>query len=164
MKPLYEANNNKKNEAIGRLITVSPKDEERFYLKLLLRKITGAKSFEDLKNFEGKTYATYKDTATAMGLIKDDREIEFIFEEAVTVMLPNQLRKFFAWFLLTKKIEAKKIWDKHRAFLEKILKITMKIEPCFIFKIYYLKITDIAENLDCQNHLRLMKECSTKKN
>ena len=41
--------NNKKNKAIGRLITVSPKDEERFYLKLLLRKITGAKSFEDLK-------------------------------------------------------------------------------------------------------------------
>ena len=61
----------------------------------------------------------------AMGLIKDDREIEFIFEEAVTVMLPNQLRKFFARFLLTKKIETKKIWDKHRAFLEKILKITM---------------------------------------
>ena len=78
MKPLYEANNNKKNEAIGRLITVSPKDEERFYSKLLLRKITGAKSFEDLKNFERKTYATYKDTVTAMGLIKDDREIEFL--------------------------------------------------------------------------------------
>ena len=87
--------NVKQNEAIGRLITVSPKDEERFYLKLLLRKITGATSFDDLKTFNEINYETYKDTALAMGLIKNDKEIEYIFEEAVTVMLPKKIKTIF---------------------------------------------------------------------
>ena len=88
--------NVKQNEAIGRLIiTVSPKDEEKFYLKLLLRKITGATSFDDLKTFNEINYETYKDTALAMGLIKNDKEIEYIFEEAVTVMLPKKIKTIF---------------------------------------------------------------------
>ena len=49
---------------MGRLITESTKDEERFYLKLLLRKITGATSSDDLKTFNEINYETYKDTAS----------------------------------------------------------------------------------------------------
>ena len=46
-----------------------------------------------------------------MGLIKNDKEIEYIFEEAA--LLPKQLRQFFAWFLLTENIHSKKIWDQY---------------------------------------------------
>ena len=53
-------------------------------------------------------------TLLAMGLIKNDKEIEYIFEEAV--MLPKQLRQFFVWFLLTENIHSKKIWDQYKKF------------------------------------------------
>ena len=102
----------RKNIAIGRLNVVSPKDQERFYLKLILNKVKGKTSFDDLKTFENKTYTTFKDTAIAMGLVEHDSHIEKIFEEACTVMLPSQLRKFFAWFLISENCQGNIIWNK----------------------------------------------------
>ena len=92
------------HDAIGRMNTVSPKDSERFHLKLILNRIKGATSFDDLKTYDGKLYQNYKDMALALGLIENDSNIFFIFEEACVIMLPYQLRKFFALFLLSENI------------------------------------------------------------
>ena len=45
---------NQQFNTIGRMSIVSPKDTERFYVKLLLYKIKGATSFKDLLT-ENKT-------------------------------------------------------------------------------------------------------------
>ena len=67
------------HDAIGRMNTVSPKDSERFHLKLILNRIKGATSFDDLKTYDGKLYQNYKDMALALGLIENDSNIFFYF-------------------------------------------------------------------------------------
>lgn len=76
----------------------------------------GGTSFRDLRTYEGKLYESYYDTAVAMGLVENDGEIFKMFEEACIVMLPKQLRSFFAWFLLADNIQGDKIWEKFKSF------------------------------------------------
>lgn len=87
---------------IGRLNIVSPKDSERFHLKLLLNYIKGATSFDCLRT-HNIIYSTYRECALALGLIENDDHVFKIFDEACNVMMPSQLRKFFAWFLLAEE-------------------------------------------------------------
>lgn len=51
-----------------------------------------------------------------MGLIEDDSHIYIIFEEACHIMLPFQLRKFFAWFILAENIQGNTIWNKFKNY------------------------------------------------
>ena len=95
---------------------MSPKDSERFFLKLILNRVKGATSFIDLHTHNNITYETYKETAISMGLIQDDSQIFNIFEEACRIMLPFQLRKFFAWFVLAENYQGKNISDKFKSY------------------------------------------------
>ena len=47
------------------------------------------------------TYNNFKEIAIATGLVESDTEIFNIFKEACAIMIPIQLRKFFAWFVLS---------------------------------------------------------------
>ena len=96
----------KYQNTIGRMCSISPKDSERFHLKLILSRIKGATCFEDLKFFNNTFYPTYQETAIAMGLVESDDQIIKIFDEACNIMMPKQLRKFFAQFLLVDNIQA----------------------------------------------------------
>ena len=106
----------RKYKAIGRLNVVSPKDSERFFLKLILNRVKGATSFIDLRTYENQIYNTYRETAIVMGLIEHETQLYNIFEEACQIMLPVQLRKFFATFLLCENIEGYIIWEKYKNF------------------------------------------------
>ena len=70
--------------------------------------------FRNLHFFTKKiiAYKTYRETATAMDLIKHDYQCMYIFEEAVSIMMLYQMRQFFFWFLLTETIPAIKSWTK----------------------------------------------------
>lgn len=85
------------NKAIGRIIAVSPKDTERYHLRLLLLSVKGreAVSFESLKSFENVVYSTYREAARARGLINDSAEWHFCLSEASQYMLPKSLRSLF---------------------------------------------------------------------
>lgn len=43
----------KYQSVIGRMYHVSPSDGERYYLRLLLLHVNGAKSFEDIRTYNG---------------------------------------------------------------------------------------------------------------
>jgi len=103
------------NNKIGRIGIISPKDTEQYHFKLILNRRKGAISFEDLRTYDNVTYKTYKETAYAMELVKDDEQIFKMFEEACVIMLPNQLRKYFVNFLLTENISGNNIWEKFRS-------------------------------------------------
>ena len=45
--------------SIGRICFVSPKDPERYYLRILLHHVVVAKSFDDLKTVNGIVCSTY---------------------------------------------------------------------------------------------------------
>ena len=79
--------------------SVSPKDVEYFYLKLILHRLRGATYFEDFKIHEHVTYITFEETAIAVGLVERDKVILNIFDEACTMYvnkMPTELLYLFA--------------------------------------------------------------------
>ena len=85
---------------LSRMYAVSPKEGERFYLRMLLHKVRGPTCFEDVRTYNGITYETFKDAAIARGLLQDDQECVFALNEAVACQMPCQLRKLFATLLV----------------------------------------------------------------
>lgn len=50
-----------------------------------------------------------------MGLVESDDDVDKIFEEACCIMMPKQLRQFFAWFLMADSTPSScKIWEKFK--------------------------------------------------
>jgi hypothetical protein len=59
---------------VGRMYYVPPSAGERFYLRLCLTHVPGATCFEDVRTFQGRVCATFKEAAIARGLLQDDGE------------------------------------------------------------------------------------------
>ena len=68
---------------------VSPKDRERFYLRLHLLHIRGATCFEDLRTVDNKILPTFYEAAIARKLIKTDDEWDHCLREAVKFQFPK---------------------------------------------------------------------------
>ena len=103
---------------IGYISTVLPfgdKGIERFALYLLLLKLVGPKSFEEVRTVEGIIYETFKEAAIAWALIDHDNEIEYILNEAFIRLLGKPLRRFFAILLYYwKPKNTKELWEKFK--------------------------------------------------
>lgn len=100
---------------LNRLYFVSPRQQERFYLRLLLLHIRGAKSFEDLRTYEDKTYDTYKEAAIARNFVAQDDEWDKCLNEASIFKFPKQLCEVFAYILVFHKpLNAKELYDKYK--------------------------------------------------
>lgn len=66
-----------------------------------------------MKTFENLTHELFQNSDIAMGLVEIDIQIFNIFEEACNIMMPKELGKFFAWFLIADiLVSSYKIWDK----------------------------------------------------
>ncbi|XP_024976242.1 uncharacterized protein LOC112514142 [Cynara cardunculus var. scolymus] len=72
----------KKGFSIGRIHSVSPTVREEYYLRILLNKVKGPKSFEDIRTVNGKTFLSFRDACYAVGLLDDDKEYIDAIEEA----------------------------------------------------------------------------------
>jgi hypothetical protein len=98
---------------IGRMYTVSPRDQERFFLRLLLCRVRGPTSFDDLKTYRGQVYPTFKLAAIARGLVETDQEWEECLQEASVTAFPRQIRELFCSLLLFCNPENPRyLWDK----------------------------------------------------
>ncbi|MFN9980396.1 MAG: hypothetical protein ACK53Y_10800, partial [bacterium] len=62
------------DKIVSRMYTVSIKDEERFYLRMLLLHVKGATSFDSLKTVDGIMCETFKAAAELRGLLDTDDE------------------------------------------------------------------------------------------
>lgn len=87
------------NKVVSRMYSVSPRHEERFYLRTLLLHIRGPKGFTDLRRYEGAVHQTFKAAAIANGLLQSDCEWVRCLQDAVTYEMPRQLRDTFAFIL-----------------------------------------------------------------
>jgi ATP-dependent DNA helicase PIF1 len=83
------------SKVISRMYTASPHEGERFYLRLLLLHVKGARTFEDLRSYNKIVYDTFKDAAKARSLLQSDEEWDSCLQEAVLVQMPSQLRDLF---------------------------------------------------------------------
>lgn len=79
---------------VTRMYHVSPLEEERFHLRLLLS-VRGPTSFEDLRTVEGVLQPTFKDACMALGLVQNDASWVVALRDAVEYAMPPQLRQIF---------------------------------------------------------------------
>ncbi|XP_024963872.1 uncharacterized protein LOC112504154, partial [Cynara cardunculus var. scolymus] len=124
-----------KGFSIGRIHSVSPTVGEGYYLRILLNKVKGPKSFEDIlrillnkvkgpKSFEdirtvnGKTFLTIRDACYALGLLDDDKEYIEAIEEANLTAYGYYLRFLFATMLISKSLSRPEfVWEKTWQYL-----------------------------------------------
>ena len=81
---------------ISRMHYVHYKQKERYYLRVLLNKIAGATSFEELRTVDGNVCSSFREACCKRGYLDDDTEWDAALEEACSVIVNcNQLRDFF---------------------------------------------------------------------
>ncbi|RCN35395.1 hypothetical protein ANCCAN_18746 [Ancylostoma caninum] len=97
---------------IGRMYTVSPRDFERYSLRILLLNTKGKTSFEDLRTVDGRIYEKFSDAAKASGFLDDDTYYRQSIQEAVQFQTPSTLRRFFACLLCYCDVaNAEELWN-----------------------------------------------------
>ena len=79
---------------------VSPKAGEKYFLRLLLCHIPGAKCFADLLKLDDKPPAdSFKQACIERGFLEDDKEWDRCLDEVKEKAFPPQLRSLFAIIL-----------------------------------------------------------------
>ncbi len=82
---------------IARMFTVGIRDEERYYLRLLLLHVKGATSFAFLRTVNDIVYESYKEAAFHRHLLDSDEEWDRCLSESATFRMPREMRETFAY-------------------------------------------------------------------
>ncbi len=107
-----------KGKNVGRMVSCSPLDIERYHLRVLLCYVKGPKSFQDIRTVNGIVHDSYKEAARAHGFLEDDTEWHRCLSEAATFQMPLQLRHLFATILVyCQPTDVRRLWDLHLSSL-----------------------------------------------
>nr|KAJ0222137.1 hypothetical protein LSAT_V11C200070600 [Lactuca sativa] len=90
--------------AIGRIHSVSPKLGEAYFLRILLNKVKGPKSFEEIRTVNGELCSSFKDACYNLGLLDDDKEFIDAIKKASLSGSGFYLRFLFATMLLSNSL------------------------------------------------------------
>lgn len=74
-------------------------DTELFAMRNLLLRMRAVKSFEELRTYNSIVYPTFKQAAVEQGSIDGDSEWRQTMNEAISFMMPSQLRTLFTTIL-----------------------------------------------------------------
>ena len=106
------------SKIISRMYSVSPKDRERFYLRMLLLHVPGATSFDELKTIDGQTAVTFHEACKLRHLLDDDREWDNTMTEASNFRMPRELRVLFATICIHSQPENPfELWQKFKTYM-----------------------------------------------
>lgn len=83
-------------EALGRIYAVHPRNDECFYLRLLLVNVRGPTSFESLRTVDGVLCTTYRDVCQRMNLLDNDTHWDLTLADAIVSAPASQVRTLFA--------------------------------------------------------------------
>ncbi|XP_027082697.1 uncharacterized protein [Coffea arabica] len=121
----------KRRSVIGRLVTVSPTEGERYYLRLLLSHVHAPTSFEDLLTVNGKLALSYREAAFEMGLLQSDTYLEDALTDAATFQMPFSLRTLFAVLLVyCSPSNPRLLWERFEGELSQDLKRNSHLTDC----------------------------------
>ncbi|XP_076934807.1 uncharacterized protein LOC143601228 [Bidens hawaiensis] len=108
----------KQGFSIGRIHQVSPSLGEAYFLRILLNKVKGPKSFDDIRTVDGQTYPTFRDACYACGLLDDDMEYIEAIKEASASGSGYYLRALFGSMLLSSSLSRPDfVWEKTWEYL-----------------------------------------------
>ena len=85
---------------IGRVVSLTPRHGDVFYLRVLLHHVPGAATFSDLRTVDGEVCATNQEACRRRGLLQDDDEWTAALADAVRTTRPGQIRQLFVVILL----------------------------------------------------------------
>ena len=85
---------------IGRLYNVSPREVERFHLRILLYHVPAATSFQHLRTVNNNLLPTFKEACAALHLIEDNQLWIQSVRDVTLTHMPVQLRRFFSYLLI----------------------------------------------------------------
>ncbi|XP_013632386.1 PREDICTED: uncharacterized protein LOC106337818 [Brassica oleracea var. oleracea] len=89
----------KKGKTIGRVVAVHPSAGDRYYLRILINKIKGPRSYDELKTYNDVKYPDFKSVCQARGYLDNDVEWLESMSEGARTATPYQLRDLFVTFL-----------------------------------------------------------------
>ncbi|XP_014670443.1 PREDICTED: uncharacterized protein LOC106811370 [Priapulus caudatus] len=103
------------DKILPRIYSVSPKDTEKYCLRILLHHVTGATSFEHLRTIDDQVLPTFKEACIQRHLLTDDKEWDYALKEASRFQMPSQLRALFATICMyCLPTHASTLWDSHK--------------------------------------------------
>ncbi|GFS14198.1 hypothetical protein ElyMa_001417900 [Elysia marginata] len=104
-------------QTIGRVSTVSPRQGECFFLRILIHKVKGPTSFDDLKTVNGLICYTFREACQLQGLMDNDNAWFSTMQEVCLCSSPHALRSLPA-IIITQCIpsDGRSWWD-HEATL-----------------------------------------------
>uniref|UniRef100_A0A914VBN9 ATP-dependent DNA helicase n=1 Tax=Plectus sambesii TaxID=2011161 RepID=A0A914VBN9_9BILA len=103
---------------IGWMCMVGPKDEGRYFLRVLLAHVPGAQSDEELRTVEGQVCATHREAALLRGLLEDNMEWAACLSEAARLQMPAQLRQLFVTILVfSEPSDPRALWEARKTDL-----------------------------------------------
>ncbi|XP_035835779.1 uncharacterized protein LOC110888292 [Helianthus annuus] len=101
-----------KGKAIGRIHSVSPSFGEAYFLRILLNKVKGPKSFADIRTVNGHVHDTFRDACYALGLLDDDTEYIEAIKEANETATCSYIHVLFAMMLLSNTLSRPEVvWE-----------------------------------------------------
>ncbi|XP_022032343.1 uncharacterized protein LOC110933428 [Helianthus annuus] len=117
----------KTHVSVGRIYSVSPSLGEAYFLRILLTKVRGPRSFEEIRTYDGVVYPTFRDACYARGLLDDDNEYIECIKEASFTGNGNYLRCLFGTLLLSNTLSRPEVvWDKTWEFLSEDILYNMR--------------------------------------
>ena len=141
------ADDEMRTDTIGRIptISLSPRQAELYYLRMLLHHRPGATSFTDLRTIDGITYDSFQDCCNKLGLLDDDSEKDTAMLEETAIRVGPQLRLAFATILIyCRPADPLAFWERH------------KLELCRDFMVRD-KLSDLNHYLENQALIHLQE-------
>ena len=89
----------KEAHVLGRVYTISPRQGECFYLRLLLHHVQGSQSFAHLKTVEGDLCSSFREACFRLGLLEDDNQYHLAMQEVSVSNSAASLCSLFAVIL-----------------------------------------------------------------
>lgn len=82
--------------AVGQIYYVSPKDDKRYYPRMLLLHRIGPNSFEDIRIVNGELCSTLQEGCVKLDLIVNNEEYDRNIRDAeATIISPDQMLSLF---------------------------------------------------------------------
>lgn len=76
---------------------VNPREQEKFYLRLLLLHVKGATSFKDIRTVDNVVLPNFLEAAKAKNLVSVDEEWDKCLNEACQIAFPKAICELFAY-------------------------------------------------------------------
>ncbi|XP_021991204.1 uncharacterized protein LOC110887959 [Helianthus annuus] len=119
-------------QTVGRIHSVSPALGEPYFLRILLNKVRGPRSFEEIRTVNGQLFPTFRDACYAMGLLDDDNEYVEAIKEASFEGHAGYLRALFATLLLSNTLSRPEfVWENTWKYLAMIFYTDVKKKQIF---------------------------------